>query len=297
MGKRQIPKLNTLEKFGIQIVIAVFCLFIFLPFLNVEASEISASSVISLVNKERLANGLGVLVENSLLSKAARDKAGDMIKNDYFAHTSPSGKSPWYWIGQNGYDYKYAGENLAVNFGSAESQHKAWMASATHRKNILNTNYKEIGVAVAKGKVDGETSIITIQLFGTQVAVISRSPESVPTQNEAKVVQGEQSAEAQSILKPAPEGLKISALQPDKINVTKPVCRNGLCYFSEANSTLNSEKNTQEAIAWLTVVLILIFSVTLNTITLTCHHRHNPFIAANTVILLMILTSMVFWKI
>ena len=90
-----------------------------------------------------------------------------MIKNDYFAHTSPQGISPWYWYDKDNYDYKYAGENLAINFLKAEDQQKAWMDSPTHRKNIFNPNYQEIGVAVAAGEINNQTAIITVQEFGT----------------------------------------------------------------------------------------------------------------------------------
>lgn len=107
-------------------------------FSEVGASGISRSEVISLVNKSRAKEGLSMLKENSQLSEAAKAKADDMIKNDYFAHTSPSGKDPWYWLKKIGYKYKLAGENLAINYDSAKEQHEAWMKSPSHKKNIMN---------------------------------------------------------------------------------------------------------------------------------------------------------------
>lgn len=133
------------------------------------AGEINPENVIKLVNQARDNQGLAMLNENSTLDKIATDKLNDMIAKSYFAHTSPQGVSPWTWYQKENYDYKYAGENLAINFITAEDQQKAWMASLTHRKNILNVNYQEIGVAVGAGNINGQTSIITVQEFGSRI--------------------------------------------------------------------------------------------------------------------------------
>ena len=111
-----------------KIILAVFVIgFFALADYSAFASGITSENVIELVNKSRIKEGLKALVENGKLSAAARDKANDMAKKDYFAHTSPSGATPWYWLKKNEYDYKYAGENLAINFESAEQQKEEWM--------------------------------------------------------------------------------------------------------------------------------------------------------------------------
>ena len=168
-------------------LIAVFMAAAVFTTSNAKASDISKSKIIELVNKSRSSEGLSPVKENDILSKAAKSKANDMIKNDYFAHTSPSGKDPWYWFSSAGYDYKFAGENLAINYDDAKEQHEAWMKSSSHRKNILNGNYTEIGVAVLEGKVDGKESTITVQLFGSPTIIVSKSPEAVPAKEEAPV--------------------------------------------------------------------------------------------------------------
>lgn len=147
------------------------------------AKELSSQEVVNLVNKARQSAGIPILAENSLLEQAAQAKALDMLKNDYFAHTSPQGATPWSWLEKSGYTYKYAGENLAMNYKTAESQQKAWMNSATHKKNILNSLYTETGVAVAKGKLDGDEITLTVELFGTPLvaAVKKEAPVSVAT--------------------------------------------------------------------------------------------------------------------
>lgn len=140
----------------------------FLVFSNLAyASEITVAKVIDLVNTSRSDKGIYELSENKTLSKIAQDKLEDMIKNNYFAHTSPKGVTPWSWFEKEGYDYKYAGENLAINFTTTESQHKAWMDSPTHKKNIMNPLFQEIGVAVAAGEINNQMAIITVQEFGT----------------------------------------------------------------------------------------------------------------------------------
>lgn len=139
---------------------------IFLPAAKSFASDITASNIIKLVNEVRNIQGLEPLSENFILNKIAADKLQDMVENKYFAHTSPQGKTPWYWFGKNKYDYEYAGENLAIDFMTAEKQHAAWMKSETHKKNILSPNFTEIGVAVGTGEIDDHISIITVQVFG-----------------------------------------------------------------------------------------------------------------------------------
>lgn len=106
-------------------------------------------------------------MENVKLSKAAGDKAADMLEHSYFSHNSPEGLTPWHWIDKEQYDYDYAGENLAMDFLSPEKMHQAWLDSPTHRANILNEKYKEIGVAVEKGKINGHDTILVVVLFGS----------------------------------------------------------------------------------------------------------------------------------
>jgi hypothetical protein len=143
-------------------------MFLLISFGTVGASSITEDKVFELVNKERIAQNLPGLVKNDYLTKAAEEKAEDMLKNGYFAHTSPAGITPWHWLEKNGYIYKYAGENLAMNFTDAENQNQAWMESRTHRENILNKNYQEIGIAVKKGRIKEHEAVFTVQEFGTR---------------------------------------------------------------------------------------------------------------------------------
>ncbi|PJA87818.1 MAG: hypothetical protein CO140_02240 [Candidatus Moranbacteria bacterium CG_4_9_14_3_um_filter_40_7] len=151
-------------------IILMILVLIFTFSADVSASsmtEITKEEVINLVNQSRKTEGLDILTENEKLNLAAGQKAEDMIKENYFAHNSPGGKTPWFWMEKNNYDYHYAGENLAMDFHNAFDQHLAWMKSPTHRKNILNQEFREIGVAVKQGVIEGHLAIITVQEFGT----------------------------------------------------------------------------------------------------------------------------------
>jgi uncharacterized protein YkwD len=170
---------------------------------TVQASDITADSVVKLVNKARSSADVAQLKVNDLLQKAAEKKAQDMIDNDYFAHVSPQGKTPWDFIDKAGYNYLYAGENLAINYTDAEQQQQAWMDSPLHRKNILNPQYQEIGVAVKNGKINGQMTTITVQEFGAKMPKIIANPVAAvsPTEKEpAKpVVAGSQTVASQKI--------------------------------------------------------------------------------------------------
>ena len=134
----------------------------------------------SLTNEQRLQNDLPPLTENSLLDRAAQMKADDMAKNSYFAHTSPTGVTPWYWFDQVGYRYQYAGENLAVNFFESEDVANAWMNSPTHRANIVKKNYTEIGIGVANGVYEGRSTVFVAQLFGAPLAFAAPAEITLP---------------------------------------------------------------------------------------------------------------------
>ena len=142
--------------------------------------------IVSQTNAFREFLGLGDLKENPALDQAASQKLQNMINNQYFAHTSPTGVSPWHWIEVNKYGYIYAGENLAIGFLTAKDTVDAWENSPTHRANLANPNFKEMGVAVAPAKIQNSEGFLVVQLFGTPkpakpaVAVIKPSPSPAP---------------------------------------------------------------------------------------------------------------------
>jgi hypothetical protein len=173
----------------------VVSLFITFPSLA-EFSTITQARIAELVNQVRSEQGLGQVRISPRLQKAAELKLADMIENTYFAHSSPTGVVPWTWFKEAGYLYTFAGENLAMNFTQAEEAHQAWLDSPTHRANILNKNYKEIGIAVGVGEIDGEPATLVVQLFGTSFVppVIAQNPTPITQVQGTSLAQGQPQA-------------------------------------------------------------------------------------------------------
>ena len=130
------------------------------------------SVLVDLANEARIEENQKPLKINEKLVQAAQMKANDMAKKSYFEHTSPEGLSPWYWIGLSGYQFLYAGENLAVDFSVSKSVNKAWLESPGHAANILSPNFTEVGIATAEGVFEGRETIFVVQMFGTPVPII-----------------------------------------------------------------------------------------------------------------------------
>lgn len=137
-----------------------------------DSSPLSLENIIDATNAERVKAGLQPLKTNDKLATSAKIKAIDMITNHYFEHTSPSGKTVANLGDQVGYDYVVMGENLALgDFTDANDLLQAWMNSAGHRANILNTSYQDIGVYAAQGTYQGRTVWFAVQHFGTERGV------------------------------------------------------------------------------------------------------------------------------
>lgn len=142
-------------------------------------SDIQTAELLADTNQRREQVGAEALVINPQLSDAAFLKAQNMFKEQYWAHVSPSGIQPWKWFGDVGYNYSYAGENLAKNYPSAQATVQAWMNSATHRENILNAHYKDVGFAVVDGNLNGEATTLVVALYGAPATVAAVNAASV----------------------------------------------------------------------------------------------------------------------
>ncbi len=133
-------------------------------------SSILPAVIVDLTNEERQEDALLGLRRSPTLDLAAKQKAEHMAEEEYFAHYSPDGVSPWHWFDVAGYHYVHAGENLAVHFTDSGDVVTAWMNSPAHRANIMSGNYTEIGVGTAEGRFEGFKTIYVVQLFGTPEA-------------------------------------------------------------------------------------------------------------------------------
>lgn len=150
-------------------LIAIFFLFYFPK--SVFFADITKTSLINFTNQKRIALGISPLKENSKLAQAAYLKARDMLEKDYFSHFSPEGLSPWYWLKLAGYDYLIAGENLAIGFLDSKEVYQAWLESPTHKANLLNEKYEEMGVTALKGEFQGKEVTVVVQFFGSPAQI------------------------------------------------------------------------------------------------------------------------------
>jgi len=177
--------------FGLAVILLVikfviFSWLVYLPRTN-NFAIVTSSRLIGLTNQARVEQGLEPLEISSKLTEAAEKKAMDMINQNYFAHTSPDGLSPWYWVSKAGYKYSAAGENLAKGFSESEYVYQAWMNSPSHKANILNKNYQDIGIAVVRGKINGKETTIAVQFFG-KIALTKTVASTQTTKTESEQI-------------------------------------------------------------------------------------------------------------
>jgi len=145
------------------------------------ASDISSENIVLLVNRERTNRGLIPLRENIGLHNAATTKSMDMINRNYFDHYA-YGLTPWDFMLSYNYNYLTAGENLAMDFETSEGVVSAWMKSPSHRANILNPDFQDVGVGIVKGEFvsadsSRETKMVT-EMFGRHKSVILQAIDS-----------------------------------------------------------------------------------------------------------------------
>ena len=155
------------------IKIAAISFVLLLPY-STFFSAITRDRLVDLINQVRQNNNLPPVSLNQTLDETAGFKVNDMLANNYFEHTSPSGVTPWSWFKKAGYNYAYAGENLAIDFAQTDAVFSAWMASPAHRDNILNPNFNEIGLAVKNGPLQNHDATLAVLVFGRPAAEIAR---------------------------------------------------------------------------------------------------------------------------
>lgn len=133
----------------------------------VEIYNIDATGIIELSNIARLNNNLGLLKENNELKKIAKNRFNDMVEYNYFNHQSPEGEKNFkHFLMQSNYKYMIAGENLAIDFKDNNKMFDAWMNSKTHRLNILNPAFNEIGVYQKETTFNGRQTLISVMVLG-----------------------------------------------------------------------------------------------------------------------------------
>jgi uncharacterized protein YkwD len=145
------------------------------------ATNVSAQAVRTEINESRLQNGFSELTADEQLNKAASLKAEDMFTKGYWSHNAPDGTQPWKWFESAGYDYQNAGENLAKDFKTSEGVTRAWLNSASHKKNMLNPEFENVGVAVVNGSLGDKETTLVVTLFGTRKSASSGAEDGAIT--------------------------------------------------------------------------------------------------------------------
>jgi uncharacterized protein YkwD len=110
------------------------------------------NNLLSIINQTRAKNGTRQLAINAALSNIARDRSTDMLTRNYFSHITPDGKNIFMILNENGYSWQLAGENIfecspAAN-GTETAIFNIWMSSPSHRDNILNGNFSQVGIGI-----------------------------------------------------------------------------------------------------------------------------------------------------
>lgn len=130
-------------------------------------TAITVAGLLGETNTARANAGEPELQLDEKLTKAAYLKAQDMFNRQYWAHDAPDGTQPWKWLGDVGYNYAEAGENLAKGFGSDSAAVAAWLHSPEHRSNVLKQSYTQVGFASMDGTLNGKPTNVVVALYGT----------------------------------------------------------------------------------------------------------------------------------
>ena len=208
------------------------------------SADISTQELLNETNKKRKEQGLTSLQYNAQLSQAAAMKAQHMFSENYWAHVAPDGTTPWVFIRRSGYEYLYAGENLARGYTTATDVIEAWMGSPSHRDNMLSPNYNEVGFAVANGQLTGSETVLVVEMFGTKYIETEQSTlsQTFPTPGSANMVTFEQFAA------PLETAGAIQTAQLPKVEAIK-------------NDPLIDSKSTSRNIAFFLLVLFILVLV------------------------------------
>lgn len=166
------------------------------------ATEMSRSNLLSGTNQQRSTNGKAALTLNSKLNSAAQAKANDMADRDYWSHNTPDGTEPWHFFNQAGYKYYKAGENLAYGFLTSSQTISGWMNSASHKANMLDSEFTEVGFGFinAADYQDQGNQTIVVAMYGRPQTLGASAPAPAPAPPAAVVAQ----ASPPPAKKPAP---------------------------------------------------------------------------------------------
>lgn len=140
---------------------------------NLGHLELTVKNIVWYTNHYRAEHNLPPLGENWRLDNSASMKISDMIKRQYFEHARPGTDQGFeIFIDNQNYEFIKVGENLAMgDFQTSKEVVDAWMASPSHKKNILDDQYINIGVSIQSGIMHGKNVVFIVQHFGKPKSV------------------------------------------------------------------------------------------------------------------------------
>ncbi|MGW6295388.1 CAP domain-containing protein [Streptomyces sp. NPDC055058] len=117
---------------------------------STSAEQAASAQVLRLVNQERAKVGCRPVAADNALAGLAKAFSDDMAERGFFDHTDPDGATPWDRAKEAGIA-DLGGENIARGQLDAAAVMEAWMNSPGHKANILNCDFKTLGVGVHMG--------------------------------------------------------------------------------------------------------------------------------------------------
>ena len=211
-------------------IVATFALTLFQPIIDrgvlSYATEMSIDQLLEATNKQRVANGVAPLKLNTKLSTAAQSKVNDMVARNYWAHNTPDGQEPWVFFDAAGYKYYKAGENLAYGFSSSDATVIGWMNSPSHRENLLDSAFTEVGFGFKNGENynnSGPETVVAAEYGRPQVlSDTSTAPTTQPTTTQpVKAAPVAQAAPTPSPTTPVAEAAKPVVVNSEALDTSK----------------------------------------------------------------------------
>ena len=182
------------------------------------ATNTSVGGLLAATNSQRNANGQASLALNQQLVNAAQAKANDMVARNYWSHNTPDGQEPWVFVDAAGYKYLKAGENLAYGFSNSDTTVTGWMNSPTHRANMLDGAFIEVGFGFANSANynDSGPETVVVAMYGKpQTLAASNQPAPAPAPAPAAAA-APQAAAAPAAAQPAETPASSDEAKPEE---------------------------------------------------------------------------------
>jgi uncharacterized protein YkwD len=200
------------------------------------ATEMSRQSLLSSTNSQRSNYGKSQLTISEQLNSAAQAKANDMVSRNYWSHNTPDGKEPWVFINSSGYSYFKAGENLAYGFSTSDTTVNGWMNSPSHKENLLDTDFSEVGFGYANSSDfnnSGQETVV-VAMYGKPYVLASTS------QTDPEVAQ--QAPPASSATQPTTLPVQPTTTTQQNTETTQPVSEKSESIKNEDQNNITSNE-------------------------------------------------------